>query len=68
MDDVTIVLVTLSINIGYQILHYFIRKISDYENINFLCCKFSKTNNESSIKYKRSSETDKDGIHSIEIK
>ena len=67
MDDTTtIVLITMAINMGYQLLHYCIRKFSEYTDIDLCCFHFNK--NQSSIKNKRSSESDKDGITEISIK
>ena len=66
MDELSIVFITLGINMGYQILHYCIRKFSEYTDIDLGCFHFSKK--ESTIKNKRSSESDKDGITEISIK
>ena len=67
MDELSIVFITLGINIGYNLLHYIVRKISDFSEIDLLCFKFKRDNN-STIKNKRSSESDKDGITEISIK
>ena len=66
MDELSTVFITLGINIGYNLLHYIVRKISDFSEIDLLCFKFRK--NESSIKNKRSSESDKDAVTEITIK
>ena len=65
MDEtITIVFITLAVNLGYQLLHYFIRKISEYDNVDMLCLKFNKSN--SPFK-KWSSSSDKDAIPEIKI-
>ena len=67
MDDTTfVVLITMSINLGYQILHYAVRKFTEYTDIDLGCFHFSKK--ESTIKNKRSSESDKDAVTEISIK
>ena len=35
MDEITIVFVTLGINISYQLIHYTIRKLSECQEIDF---------------------------------
>ena len=67
MDEITIVFITLGINIAYQLIHYSIRKLSECQEIDFFCFKLKRDNN-SSITNKRSSESDKDGITEISIK
>ena len=66
MDELSIVFITLGINMGYQILHYCIRKFSEYTDIDLGCFHFRKANE--TIKNKRSSESDKDGITEITLK
>ena len=67
MDSTTnVILITLSLNLAYQLVHYCIRKLSECQEVDFFCFKFSK--NEISIRNKRSSESDKDGITEISIK
>ena len=67
MDDTTfVVLLTMSINLSYQLIHYAVRKFTEYTDIDLACFHFSK--NQSSIKNKRSSESDKDGVTEITLK
>ena len=66
MDEITIVFVSIAINLGYQLIHYAVRKFTEYTDIDLGCFHFSKK--ESTIKNKRSSESDKDGITEISIK
>ena len=66
MDEITIVFVTMALNLGYQIIHYAVRKFTEYTDIDLGCFHFSK--NQSTIKNKMSSESDKDGITEISIK
>ena len=66
MDDTTtIIFITLSVNLGYQLIHYIIRKISDCDNVDILCFKFNKTTNSPFKKF--SSSSDKDAITEIKI-
>ena len=66
MDDtITIIFITLSVNLGYQLIHYIIRKISEYDNVDFFCLKFNKTTN--SLFKKFSSSSDKDAMPEIKI-
>ena len=66
MDDTTtIIFITLSVNLGYQLIHYIIRKISEYDNDDFFCLKFNKTTN--SLFKKFSSSSDKDAMPEIKI-
>ena len=66
MDEITIVFLSLGVNIAYSLIHYTIRKLSECQEIDFFCFKFKKDNN-NTIK-KRSDESDKDGITEISIK
>ena len=68
MDELSIVFITLGINLGYTILHYCIRKISEYTEVDLFCISLKRDKNQSSIKNKSSSESDKDGITEISIK
>ena len=66
MDEtITIVFITLALNLGYQLLHYFIRKISEYDNVNLCCLNFNKSSNSPFTKF--SSSSDKDAIPEIKI-
>ena len=60
MDSSTIIFITLSVNLFYQLLHYLIRKISKIYEL--------RNQQENNNKLKMSSdETDKDGITEIHI-
>ena len=66
MDEtITIVFITLAVNLGYQLLHYFIRKISEYDNVNLCCLNFNRTVQTNLKKF--SSSSDKDAIPEIKI-
>ena len=66
MDEyTTIIFITLSVNLGYQLIHYIIRKISEFDNIDIFCFKFNKTTNSPFKKF--SSSSDKDAIPEIKI-
>ena len=67
MDEITIVFLSLGVNIAYSLIHYTIRKLSECQEIDFFCFKFKKDNN-NTIKNKGSNESDKDGITEISIK
>ena len=66
MDDtITIIFITLSVYLGYQLIHHIIRKISDCENVDIFCLKFNKTTNSPFKKF--SSSSDKDAMPEIKI-
>ena len=46
MDETTtVVLLTMGINMAYQLLHYADRKFTEYTEIDFACFHFSKKDN-----------------------
>ena len=60
MDSTTIIFITLSVNLFYQLIHYLIRKITNIYTL--------RNQQENNNKLKMSSdETDKDGITEIHI-
>ena len=67
MDEITVIFLTLSANLFYQLVHYTIRKLSECQEIDLFCFIFRR-NNDASIKNKRSSESDKDAVTEITLK
>ena len=66
MDDTTTeVLITLSVNLVYQLIHYLIRKLTDFDNISFPCIRLNRTVQTNLKKF--SSSSDKDAIPEIKI-
>ena len=65
MDEVEIILITLSINLAYGLIHYLVRKISQ-----IYALKYSSKNQENSnsnFKTFLSNSSDKDQINEIHI-
>ena len=63
MDEVEIILITLSINLAYGLIHYLVRKISQIYALKYA----SKNQENSNLKTFLSNSSDKDQINEIHI-
>ena len=63
MDEVEIILITLSINLAYGLIHYLVRKISQIYALKYA----SKNQENSNFKTFLSNSSDKDQINEIHI-
>ena len=65
MDEVEIILITLSINLAYGLIHYLVRKISQIYALKYAAK--NQDNSNSNFKTFLSNSSDKDQINEIHI-
>ena len=65
MDEVEIILITLSINLAYGLIHYLVRKISQIYALKY--ASKNQENSNSNFKTFLSNSSDKDQINEIHI-
>ena len=63
MDSITIILITLSVNMGYALIHYLVRKITQIYALKYS----AKNQDHSNSKTFLSNSSDKDQINEIHI-
>ena len=63
MDEITVILITLSINLAYGLIHYLVRKITQIHALKYA----AKNQDTSNLKTFLSNSSDKDQINEIHI-
>ena len=65
MDEITVILITLSVNMGYALIHYLVRKITQIYALKY--ASKNQDNSNSNLKTFLSNSSDKDQINEIHI-
>ena len=63
MDEITVILITLSINLAYGLIHYLVRKITQIYALKYA----AKNQDTSNLKTFLSNSSDKDAITEIHV-